>query len=257
MKQLKKLFPVLTVIMLLTSCSKKKDDTPAPQATLSKNLVKYTNAYESYPLEVTTITYDAGGKMKTFTDDNDIYIFDYSNPSMLMATRKNANDGAVNMLFECPLNSNGTISKIQLKNPVTGSVDYTYEYSYNAEGYLVGLKGYNNTSSFESIIVVVNGNRVSAKHFTNGTLSQNHQFTPDLTLEVKGATGSRGYWPSKTWFGKALKNHIKELKTFKVDGTLYWHEKHKNTVDANGYLVKAEIEYPLDNTKAVRQYTFE
>jgi hypothetical protein len=170
--------------------------------------------------------------------------------------RNNKGTSVIDQTISCDLNINGSITKMIFKD-VAGNVSYTYEFNYDADGYLNKVKGYNGSTVYEEEFVIQNGNAVSSKLYYNGMLITNKQFSYDLTKPSKGPFCTWAYWPSNQLFGKAKKNLLVELKIFDKAGVITWHTKNTFVTDASGFPVKIMTDYLTDGSNSVTEYVFQ
>lgn len=258
MKQLKRLITAIAAIAIVSSCSKSKNETASSVQQLNKKLAQTSYTYDSDAPVVEALTYDNQGRLSTYTRDDKSYNFDYSYSSLLKVTRSKKSTGDVDQTISCDLNVNGAITKMVFKD-VAGNISYTYAFTYDADGYMSKVKGYNSNSSsiYEEEFAMQNGNAVSSKVYYNGVLNLNKQFSYDLTKPANGPFTTWSYWPSNQLFGKTKKNLLVELKSFDKAGAITWHTKNTYVIDAAGFPAKISTDYITDGTHGVTEYVFQ
>lgn len=255
---MKKIIFVLSAVVFFASC--KKDSSQGTDQTpgVTKKLMKATYVYENYAPEIMTYAYDGKGRVSVITDDDRYETFDYISATSLMVTQRKKADNSLMQTKECTLNEMGYITKIVIKN-ATAVHTYTYDYAYNAEGYMVKVKGSNpvSSSNYEVEFTIAAGNMVSSKAYFDGVLTYNREYIADQTKINKGGFDYNAYWNGTNMFGKKQKNMLLEFKSTNLSGALTWHTKHNYEIDANGYPVKLTTDYILDGTKEIDTYIFQ
>lgn len=247
----------IVIAGILASC--KKDNVPGQpspqeQAT-TKKISKSVYIYNNEPAEVEQLTYDAAGRPATYTNDSKKEVFDFKSPTKLLVTRYKLSDNSIESTIDCTLNDKGAITKMEFKN-LAGTITYTYEFQYNAEGYTTSIKGYNNSSSFEETIEVNNGNYTAAKRSYNGVLTYNDIYLrTSYTNTIPG--GFFAYWPVNNLFGKASKNLCAETKSVKLNGDISNNNKYNYNRDASGTVLSYSIDFLTDGAKGNYAFTYE
>lgn len=248
----------LTAILFSTvSCKKETIDTVPPVIFPAKKLKQVSDSYDGQAPDITKITYDATGRIATLLDrPTETDYFDYQSPTMLVITTKKNIDNSVKQIKECTINDKGYISKMVIK--VNAVVNYTYEYTYNVEGYTTKVKGYNAAGSgFETEYTYVNGSPASFKKYNDGVQTSTGQYIYDETKLNKMPFPINFNFPSYNLFGKPVKYILKEYKQFDMSSTLIWHLKNSSEFDAEGYLKKQTTDYVLQGKQNVADYIVE
>jgi hypothetical protein len=178
-------------------------------------------------------------------------------PSSLVTTERKNSDNSLNQTKECEINANGYITKMIFKN-AAGAVIYTYDYTYDADGYLTKQKGtYASGITDETVYTIAGGNVVSAKIYYDNILNSSNEYTYDNTKLNKTTLGHTGYWQSYNLFGKRPKNLFAEVKVFNASGTVTYHSQTIYDMDADGYPVKETVNYLLNGKQSVTTYTYQ
>jgi hypothetical protein len=264
MKKMKLLAAALIILIAAASCSKSKNELPQPvpqplEQSKEKKLISANYIYENDPTEIMELTYDAQGRLSLYNDGDHKYFFSFDAGSKLNVTRKNVSDGQTDQILECDLNEKGAITKMIYKR-TDNTVFYMYEYSYDANGYLLKQKGSNMGStpySYEIEYTVVNGNPVSSKLSYDGVLSSNTVLTYDEKILNKAPFSASYMWPSDKLFGKPIKNILIGAKTFNTSNVLTWETKNTYMFDANNYPVKVTTTDILKGEAYVANYVYQ
>jgi hypothetical protein len=255
---MKKVFIALTAIIAMASCKKENVATVVtPPVTSAKKLVKSTYVYDNATPETEIFNYDAQGRIATIKGDESTETFEFLSASSLVVTERFNNNNAVAAIRECSLNDKGYITKIVVKNSV-GNISGTYDYIYNADGYMTNSKlTYPSGNTSETIYVISDGNMVSSKLYQNNVLSNNSQNTYDVTKVNKTGLSYANYWSLSNCFGKSAKNLMSESKSYNAANTLTWHVQFSYDIDADGFPIKLTSNYLLQNKAGVDTYVYQ
>jgi len=143
-----------------------------------------------------------------------------------------------------------------MKNPA-GAITFTYEYTYNVDGFMSAKKGiYPNGSNVEVIYTYADGNLVSYKLYYDNVLNSQVDYTYDKTKVDKMPMGSGGYWNVIQVWGKGSKNLVTEIKTRDTSGTVTWHRQMAFELDADGYTIKITGTDMFSGKKGIDIYTY-
>jgi hypothetical protein len=252
---MKKIFIAVVAVIAMVSCKKENVTTTVTPAT-TKDVVKLTNVWENDPPETNEFTYDAQRRIAIQKNETDIHTFNYVSPTSLIVTERKASDNSLIQTKECTLNDKGYITSLVNKNSA-GTITYTYNYTYNVDGYVIRVVLASAVSSrFEIDYTIANGNVISSKHHNNGILSFNGEYTYDNSKLNKTPIGHFGNWPSYTLFGKRSKNLLGEYKAINPAGAITWHHQYVYEMDADGYPAKVTKTDVLHNEQGVENYTY-
>jgi len=248
----------LTIVIGMASCSKENALTsvPATQSPViaTKKVSQISYSYNGTASENEIMTYDAQGRLSTYTEDDRTSSFAYSSATKLEVTRRKKSDNSIDRIYDCTLNPHGAITEMLFKE--NNVIKYTYLFEYNSDGYLTKIKGINPGYTYEEYFEIVDGNVASSKLYYDGIQSSNRQYFPDNTKPNKTFFNTWSYWPSATLFGKTSKYHLKEFKDFNMSNTLTWHSKYIIETDPQGYPVKITADFILQGTKGITNYSF-
>lgn len=251
---MKKILFVLSAAIFFASC--KKDSSVNSFSGETKKLMKTTYVYDSYPAENTSFTYDAKGRVSVIAEDDYTESFNYISATSILVTERNNADNSVKRTKECTLNEKGYINQIIFRDPA-GVQTYSYNYTYNAEGYIIKQIGQGVGGNTEFEYTITNGDVVLAKLYYDGVLNYTGHYFVDENKLNKCQFGYGGYWSTTELFGKPSKHFLKEYKSINPSGTTTWHTKYDYEIDANGYPVKLTTDYILSGTKGIDTYTFQ
>jgi YD repeat-containing protein len=257
---MKKVIIALTALVAMASC--KKEDvttavTPTPVPSVTKNLVKYTNSYDNATPETEMYTYDAQGRIAEIKKDDRTVTFNFVSATSLAETQRWNTNNDIIVTQEYTINDKGYVTKIIKKSPA-GIPYFTYDYTYNADGYMTSQKGtFDNGSNFETVYVINDGNVVSYKDYQDGILKGNVIYNYDNTKINKTGLSYSGYWNLKKLFGKSSKNMVSEYKYFNASGTLTYHLQFAYELDTDGYPVKQTANYVLQGKQRVNTFIYQ
>jgi len=248
---------VLTVLVLFASC--KKDAQPASTVSSpskSRSLAKMIYSYDNGPAEISEYSYDGQGRISSVKSNTINSSFDYVSKTLLVVSERKIADNSLTRTIVCGLNDKGYIIKMEFKNP-DGLITYTYEFTYDGNGYVVSKKGSNGSSGFQEDFVIVDGNAVSSKAYFNGKFTYDRLYYFDKTKENKTTMTHAGYWYSTKLFGKASRNLGNEYKEFDINNSLKWHLQTVYELDALGYPVKWTTNNMLTKKSGITTLSFQ
>jgi hypothetical protein len=258
-KTMNQLLTAVAALLLFTACKKENTatETPAPTAS-SKKLTKWLSTYGDGSTETDTYGYDNAGRLNSTTSDNYTETFDYVSATKLMVTAKKKSTGELYQTKECTLDVQGRITNIIFKSN-TGVEIYRYDYTYNADGYMIKEKGGSpsNPNNSMSEYTYLNGNIVSASVYSNGVINRTTQYIIDDSKENNGNINYFGYWPSVTLFGKPTKNLSKEVVVKNLAGAITWRSQSTYELNAEKYPVKMVRSFTVSGTVENATLTFE
>jgi hypothetical protein len=256
MKKIKALTAV-SILFLAVSCSKSGNEVPTPGPSANTKKIKeiiYTDP--TMNTESSTFTYDEQGRIKTYTDEPYSYTMTYESPVLMKVTR--TKNGVFDQERICNLNDKGAITKMEYHSVPGNAITYTYEWQYDANGYVSKIKGSSpNGNYFEEVFETINGNPVSSKLYHDGVQYHNRSYTYDLSKVNKQPYSAWYLWPSETLFGKPVKNLLIEYKSFDVNNVIDWHTKTTYQLDSDGYPVKYTTDYVHENTKSTTEFKYQ
>lgn len=254
---MKQLFTAAAALLIFTACKKEKTETPAPTVN-TKKLTKWFSTYNDGTIETDTYGYDNTGRLNSITSDTYTETFEYASVVKLVVTERKRSTNELYQTKECTLDALGRITTIIFKSN-TGVETYRYDYTYNADGYMInekaGTPSNPNNSSIE--YTYLNGNIVSASRFSSGVLNRTIQYIIDDTKENNGNSSYFGYWPSVTLFGKPTKNLTKEVVVKNLAGAITWRSQSTYELNAEKYPVKVVRNFTVSGTVENATLTFE
>ena len=256
MKQIK-LITAALIIIAAVSCTKSKNELPQPpQQSVEKKLMSATSIFENDPTETSELAYDAQGRLLSYKDNDHNYFFAYDASFKLNVTRKKLSDGQADQLIECDLNEKGAVIKMLYKK-ADNTITYTYEYFYDANGFLIKKIGHSMSGSYEVEYVIVNGNTVSSKLSYDGVPNAHTEYYYDEKILNKAPFPTDYMWQSDKLFGKTTKNILIGFKWFNANNVLTSDGKCTYKFDADNYPVKQTTDYVLQGETNVTTYTYQ
>lgn len=253
---MKKIYFFLTVVIAFASC--KKDSSIKPD-TVTKKLAKIVSVYNNGTPETETYSYDAQGRFTQIVYDNMTEYFVYNSATSFTVTERKNSDNSLLYTLECTQDASGHVTKILFKD-AGGTPTGSYEYTYNADGYIIQQKYNalgNNPWDFVKEFFFTNGNVTSYKKYDNGILVSTGDYTYDLNKLNKNPWNYSGNWPSATWFGKGSKNLYTGIKVKDTGNTVIWQLDLAWQLDADDYPTSSTSNYPLTSTQGTDTYTYE
>lgn len=253
---MKSIFPILAITIAMASC--KKETVTSPVSSKSKKLVQVTYAQSGVPDETEKIFYDDKGRITRHINGKFTYDLTYESDTRIVATSRKTADNTLLSNIECTLNNNGNITELLMKNPA-GQLTYTYQFTYDGNGYMYKVKGFApNDSGYETIAEIVNGDIISTKTYNNGgVLSYTGYFTYEGAKPSKLPNALFSYWPSPTLFGKTRPHLITQYKTIRPAGNMDWHTTHSYQTDADGDVTQQITNYLLTGEVETASYQYQ
>lgn len=232
------LLGTITVITLITSCSKEKTDTTTNPPGQMKKVTRIQELYSNSTTGSQSFKYDAEGRLSEWDFNNNNCVFDYSVPGKLLVSQ--TENGAQRWNYVCDLNSNGNVTKLMINNP-DGSLYGTYQYDYNSEDYII-YTSYTPVSGqgFNFTYQVENGNLVSyTQHNLASNITYVATYTYDLSLKNTLPYSYAGSFPGDM-FGKNSKNLHTAMVVKRENGTVTADYVRTIEVNSEGYAVKVK-----------------
>lgn len=204
---------VLIVLLAALILSCKKEKAPAPEEKPAPLLItEMEYRYNSEAAEITKITYDAQGRISICTGGEKKDVFNYKTPAMLQISRYRTSDNKQEYTIDCILNAAGAITKEEYREVPNNSIFYTYQYSYNTDGYLARVEGFNNNSTYKVEFQYSDGQLTQTKTYIDNVYKYVDHFKYDLSVSDKIKLPFWSHWPSPTLFGKPQKYALVETK---------------------------------------------
>jgi len=249
---------LLPAALFFTSCRK---DTamvqPPPAASGEKQLKKAVTTTWSGAVETETYQYDAQGRMLRWTNDKQVYLFDYSVPGKLSVVKKDSTTGELLMTYDCTLNADGNVTKLLSKNP-DGSPYTTVNYTYNDAGF-VNKQEYQFGSGGSTVTeyTIQDGNVTGyVDRDQSGALKSSATLTYVAGVKNTFNYATSGYFPGPM-FGKYCKNLQENLVVKNSSGAIFFESRRTWELDAAGYIKKDHTDYPVSGKWNETVYTFE
>lgn len=175
--------------------------------------------------------------------------------TQIVVTNRVKSTGNIQNVGEYTVGADGRVVKVVYKT-AAGSIVFTVNYTYDAEGFLIRSETVNNggTSSYE--YTIANGNCVSRKFFNNGVLANITVFKHSAQNAIVNYHYT-GIVQGQPLFGEKSKNLTEEVKTTNVAGTLTWHTRITSQLDAAGYVTSETTENILQGTQGTTTFTYQ
>ncbi len=249
---MKQVFITTSTILLLTIAACKKEDNP----------IKCTLAGRASVADSARVTYDAQGRVSTYEIVGEsVYTFNYT--SALAAQCVVSIPGnPVYTTYNIYLNTNGTVSSMSNSIVISGTnIDYTYYFTYNAEGRIAKcLQRYDQTGGISV--------KLDSMVYENGSLAGQYTYygassTGPFTLQEYALTTSTdkpnyigyhafsvyeepmtllsGFYPFYHLFGKGSDKLPAETSVYTNTGTLSFKMNYTYLLDENGYVTEGNI----------------
>lgn len=252
---MKKIITILFAGTALLAACKKSAVMPAqPEKAIPQKKITATSyVWDNTTPETEQIEYDQQDRVIKYTDDNYVETFEYQAPDFLLVSRRKKSNNNPDRTVECTLNSKGAVVKMVFKD-ITGKTTYTYDYQYNADGYVVTKKGTSISGTYQVDYDIQNGNVVSSKIYFNGVHTYNDIYTMHA-LPNPINKGADTYWPVPGLFGTPVKNLVSEVKEYKVaTGELSYHTRNTWVLDNEGYVTRSIREFVKDGKTGITDY---
>ncbi|SDD15816.1 hypothetical protein [Niabella drilacis] len=255
MKELKMLGMIIAITLTAVAC-KKRSETPAPETSSpGKNFSEVSYFYEGVLDDKYTLQYDPSGRLTSMKTMNYTDALEYISASKLKVTRRSLADNSILRTYEGDLNASGAIVLLTAKDK-NGTLIETTTLSYNSEGYLAGYLTQTASSSFGRAYIIENGKLKTGKVFYNGVQNGNFVYTSDETKENRQYITVWGLWYSPDLFGKRLKFLPSEYIGYYNNGNVQSRTKSSYERDAQGHLMKENIDYITEGKKGYTVYKY-
>lgn len=249
---MKQIFLAIAAVLLLTISACKKESNP-----LNCRLVSRASVTDS-----ARISYDAQGRVSTYEIAGEsVYTFNYTSALAAQCIVSTPGNPAYTT-YNIYLNSNGTVSSMSNSIVITGTtIDYTYNFTYNAEGRIYKCEQRYEQPGAISI-------KLDSMVYTNGSLAKQYTFyspsaTGPFTLQEYALTTSTdktnyigyhafslyeepmtllsGFYPFYHLFGKGSDKLPAETSFYTNTGTLSFKMTYTHLLNENGYLTEENI----------------
>ena len=242
MQHIKTLAAAVTLLICAVSCKKENITTSAPLPAASKKVVEVKNQTNG---DFTKYSYDGQGKVVKAESATHSWNIEYL-PSLIKVTRKRISDDKILGTDEYIIDAAGKTTSSVSKSP-SGVVNYTYEYEYDAAGYMIRMKEtYNNGEVYEDFVTNPAGNPVTIKNYYNGVLNDvtDYYYNADVKNIGTGTALFSNYGITGL-AGKIQQREISEFKRYDASGTLTMQRINNFTVNAEGRVLKYTSTYML------------
>lgn len=251
---MKRIIPVLAVIILAAGCKKDKDISPNPQPVGTKKLVHIEDVVN--PANSMTFTYDPQGRMKTSETSTFLSTFDYKGATVeYTGFYKSENRIYSNAVLT--LNSDGSAASMDYTYHPTANTtkNYNYTYQYDATGNITKVETQQNPGLFTVFPEWANGNISKVTYATNNVPYVYLKYTYGSDLDKTGlnrhftlySNGLGGNF-SKNLYTKSEKYNMNNVKTDEETCTYEF--------DADGYMIKKTSYFQQANATEHYLYTY-
>ncbi|MCF3109754.1 DUF4595 domain-containing protein [Niabella sp. CC-SYL272] len=248
------------LIVLLTAamfgCKKEKVPVPEEKA-LSLQIAEMQYSLNGQTPEVTNITYDAQGRISAYTKGDKKYLFNYKTPTTLQVNRYKISDNTLTQTINCILNAAGAIITEEYRDVPNNAVIYTYQYSYNIDGYLVLVEGFSSSSTHQVEFLYSNGQLMQAKYYNDNVYKSIAHFKYDTSIADKTNLPYWWNWPSSTLFGKPQQYALVETKEFDMANKPVQHWTNSFLYDATAKVLTETRQSQLNNNVQQLRYRFQ
>jgi len=230
-KTMKKLFFLIVVVAVASSCKKDKTATDLTPS-FNKNLIAVTTPGQSE----WTMFYANDHKLVSFSN-NEMNV-SYK-PGIPFSAKKTAG-GSVHEYKNAVQDAQGRITKLDCF--VSGLLTSKQEFKYNAEGYLLEQinTAVNSNVSEKYIYEYQNGNLLAVSAYKAGTKTGSFVFEYDTNLnnpiQIDLFNFKGMQFITDTQFGKQSKNLVKNAKLLTGVGQTFVSIDLSYTSDADGYI---------------------
>ncbi|MBO9594750.1 MAG: DUF4595 domain-containing protein [Niabella sp.] len=244
---------IVLLIAAMFGC--KKEKVPAPEEKTPPSLItEMEYRYNNENPEVTKISYDAQGRISICIKGEKKDVFNYKTPVTLQVSRYRTSDNKPEHIVDCILNAAGAITKEQYRSVADNTIFYTYQYSYNAEGYLALVEGFSNSGTYKVEFQYSDGQLTQTKSYTDNVYRYTDHFKYDLSVSDKIKLPFWSHWPSSTLFGKPQQYALVEVKEFDAANKPVLHWTLSYQYDAATKILTNTWQSQLNNN--VQQYRY-
>ena len=251
---MKRIIPILTVIILAAGCKKDKNITPNPQPGVTKKLVHIQEV--EYPANDITFTYDAQGRMKTSETSSFLSTYDYKGSTVdytgFLKTENRVYSSAV-----LTLNNNGLATSMDYTYHPTAitTKHYDYTYQYDVAGNLTKAETQQNPGLQTILLEWANGNISKETYATNNNPTAYWIFTYGNDLDKTGLNRHFTLY-SNGLGGNFSKNLHTKAEKYNANNVKVDEEINSFEFDTEGYLLKKTSYWQQSNTTEHYIYTY-
>jgi hypothetical protein len=236
---MKKLFSILAVLAILTSCSKSKDDVPGIP---SKQLVQVKMDFG----DNTDYSYDSKGRViKVMSGDQEVTT-EYGNNTVTQTTRQvslNFTSSKITYNLDAKGRATNGTGFIQL-DPALPKHDMQITETYDAAGYLTRIDIATNSGASSFYEYYWQGGNISEiKTFFNNQFDgkTKYYYPTQVANKINSSIGDAQYFIGAAFTGK-LNLHLPEkTENYSKTGTLTSTVNHQYELDSEGYPVKRTV----------------
>ncbi|MCD2426173.1 hypothetical protein LQ567_25535 [Niabella pedocola] len=246
----------LAVLLLAAafSCKKERTTTSPEEREALLRVTEIENAYNNDAPETLKVSYDPLGRISSSISGDKKYLFNYQTPSALQISRYKISDNTLVQTIDCMLNTAGAITKETYRNASDNAIFYTYQYGYNADGYMILAEaaGYNNSYKWE--FIYTDGLLTQSKYYEAGVYKSITHFKYDASVTNKTNLPHWWTWASSMLYGKPEKYALVEIREFDTTNKLIRHWTSSYQYDAAGKVLTESKQSQLSND--VQRYRY-
>ena len=242
MRQIKTIAATMIILVWAASCKKETSEISAPSPTIQKKVIEEKNLTNG---DFKKYSYDAQGKVVKVESASHSWNIEYL-PSMTKVIRKRVSDDKLIGTDEYSIDASGKMTS-SITRSATGVVTYTYEYEYDAAGYMIRMKEiYANGEVYEDFVANPAGNPVTVKNYYNGALNDvtDYYYNADVK-NIGTGTCLISYYGIKGFAGKIPQREISEFKRYDASGALSYHRINTFSTDPDGIIKHYKSTYPI------------
>jgi hypothetical protein len=242
MQHFKSLAAVLIIVVCAASCKKDTAGVMAPTPAVQKKIIEEKNQTSG---DFRKYTYDAQGRVSKVESGTHSWTIEYQ-PQVIKVYKKRISDNVSLGTEEYSIDASGKMISSVWKS-MAGAITYSYEYDYDAAGYMVRMKEiYASGEVYEDVVTNPAGNPVTVKNYYNGALHDVTDYYYNADVKNLGTgTPLMSYYGIKGFAGKVPQREISEFKRYDASGGLSFHKVNTFTTDTEGRILNYTASYPV------------
>ena len=242
MQHIKTLAVAMILFIFAVSCKKENVTGQAPLPAHQKKVIEEKNLTSG---DFRKYSYDAQGRVSKVESGSHSWTIEYMS-TMIRVYKKRLSDNSSLGTEEYIIDASGKMISSVWKSTAS-MITYSYEYEYDAAGYMIRMKeSYNNGEVYEDFVTNPAGNPVTVKNYYNGALNDVTDYYYNVDVKNKGlGTVLTDTYGISSFGGKVPQRELSELKRYNASGTLSFHKICTFTTDAEKNILSFKATYPL------------